>query len=140
MVKALYEERNSRLQVQRSKPPKGNGGNGEKPSKGNGGDGSKPTPSPPSSSSSSFSYSFTSIPSQTPTYSPKGHRKTPLLNLDIKFEFPTYNGEVNIEKLDNLVHHIEVYCRIQNIKDGETKIQLVSLRLESATLIWYKRI
>jgi hypothetical protein len=49
-----------------------------------------------------------------------------------------YNGEVNAEKLDIWIHHIEVYCRIQRIKDDETKIQLASLRLESATLIWWE--
>jgi hypothetical protein len=31
-----------------------------------------------------------------------------------------------------------VYCRIQRIKDDETKIQLSSLRLESETLIWWE--
>lgn len=31
-----------------------------------------------------------------------------------------------------------MYCRIQRIKDDETKIQLASLRLESATLIWWE--
>ena len=49
-----------------------------------------------------------------------------------------YNGEVNAEKLDSWVRQIEVYCRIKKIKDDETKIQLASLRLESATLIWWE--
>jgi hypothetical protein len=49
-----------------------------------------------------------------------------------------YNGEVNSEKLDNWIRQIEVYCRIQIIKDDETKIQLASLILESATLIWWE--
>jgi hypothetical protein len=49
-----------------------------------------------------------------------------------------YNGEVNAEKLDNWVHQIEVYCRIQKIDDDVTKIQLASLHLESATLIWWE--
>jgi hypothetical protein len=40
--------------------------------------------------------------------------------------------------LNNRIRHIEVYCRIQRIKDDETKIQLASLRLESATLIWWE--
>jgi hypothetical protein len=46
-----------------------------------------------------------------------------------------YNGEVNVEKLDNWIHQIEVYCRIQRIPDYESKIHLASLRLDSATLI-----
>jgi hypothetical protein len=62
----------------------------------------------------------------------------PFLKLDIKFELPMYNGEVNAEKLDNQIHQIEVYCRIQIIKDDETKIQLSSCRLKSETLIWWE--
>ena len=31
-----------------------------------------------------------------------------------------------------------MYCKIQRIKDDETKIQLASLSLESATLIWWE--
>lgn len=31
-----------------------------------------------------------------------------------------------------------MYYRIQRFKDDETKIQLVSLRLEQATLIWWE--
>jgi hypothetical protein len=49
-----------------------------------------------------------------------------------------YNGEVNAEKLDNWIHQIEVYCRIQKIQDDETKIQLASLRLDSASLICWE--
>jgi hypothetical protein len=49
-----------------------------------------------------------------------------------------YNGKVNAEKLDNWIRQIEVYCRIQKIQDDETKIQLASLRLDSATLIWWE--
>lgn len=48
-----------------------------------------------------------------------------------------YNGEVNAERLDNWVRQLEEYCRIQNIKDDETTIQLTSLRLESVALIWW---
>ena len=46
-----------------------------------------------------------------------------------------YNGEVNAENLENWVNQLEVYCRIQNLQDDDTKIQLAFLRLESATLI-----
>ena len=49
-----------------------------------------------------------------------------------------YNGEVNVENLENWVHQIELYCKIQNIDDDVTKIQLDSLRLEGATLIWWE--
>jgi hypothetical protein len=49
-----------------------------------------------------------------------------------------YNGEVNYENLDNWFRQIEVYCGIQIITNDETKIQLSSLRLDSATLIWWE--
>lgn len=146
MVKVLYEERNTGLQGQSSKPPKGEGS-----SRGKGGDEDKPpkwnidkpplTPpffSPPSSPPSSPSSSSTTTPLQTPPHSPKGHGKTPFLKLDIKFALPMYDGEVNFERLDNWVGQLEVYCRIQRIKDDDTKIQLPSLRLESAALIWWE--
>jgi hypothetical protein len=116
-------------------PSKHKGDSGDKTPNGNGGNGASPPPSPPSSSSSSTS-------SRPLPNSPKGHGKTPsqipLLNLDIKFELPMYNGEINVEKLDNWIRQIEVYCRIQKIQDDETKIPLASLRLDSATLIWWE--
>jgi hypothetical protein len=134
MVKVLFEERNAIFQGERSNPSKGKGDSGDKNPKGNGGNGDTPPPSPPSSTSSTIS--------QPTPNSPKGHGKippqTPLLKLDIKFELPLYNGEVNVEKLDNWIRQIEVYCRIQRIQDDETKIQLASLRLDSAALIWWE--
>jgi hypothetical protein len=114
-----------------------NGGGGDKTPYGNGGNGASPPPSPPSSSSSSSSTSSKHLMN-----SPKGHGKTPSqiasLKLDIKFELPIYNGEVNAEKLDDWIRQIEVYCRIQKIQDDETKIHLASLRLDGSTLIWWE--
>ena len=114
MVKILFEERNAKFQGERSKTPKGNEGKDEKPPKGKGGndgDGDPPPSSPSSSSSSDSSKSSQSIP--------KGHGKTPpqtpLLKLDIKFELPMYNGEVNAEKLDNWIRQLLVYCMIQKL-------------------------
>ena len=49
-----------------------------------------------------------------------------------------YDGKVDPEILDNWVRQLEVNCRIKRIKDDDTKIQLASLRLESATLIWWE--
>jgi hypothetical protein len=116
MMKFLMEERNIRLQGEGSNPSKHKGDSGDKTPNGNGGNGASPPPSPPSYSSSYTS----SIPLPN---SPKGHGKAPsqipLLNLDIKFELPMYNG----------------YKKIQ---DDEIKIQLASLRLNSATLIWWE--
>jgi hypothetical protein len=100
------------------------GGGGDKTPGGNGGNGASPPPSPPSSSSSSSSTSSKHLPN-----SPKGHGKTPSqipsLKLDIKFELPIYNGEVNAEKLDNWIRQIEVYCRIQKFKMMKPKYSLL---------------
>ena len=132
MMKILME-RNAGLQGQGSNPSKHKGDSGDQTPNGNGGDGASPPPSPPSSSSSS------STNSRPLSNYPKGHGKNPSqipsLKIDIKFELPIYNGEVNAEKLDNWIRQIEVYCRIQKIQDDETKIQLAYLRLDSAALI-----
>jgi hypothetical protein len=61
-----------------------------------------------------------------------------LLKLDVKFVFPMYVGEVNAEKIDNSVRHMEVYCNVQQIKDEATKIRLASLCFEGTTLIWWE--
>jgi hypothetical protein len=136
MMKILIE-RNTRLQGEGSNPSKHKGDSGDKTPNGNGGNGASPPPSPPSSSSSSSSTNSIPLPN-----SPKGHGKNPSqipsLKLDIKFELPIYNGEVNAEKLDNWIRQIEVYCRIQKIQDDETKIQLSFLRLDSEALIWWE--
>ena len=51
----------------------------------------------------------------------------PQLKLDIKFELPIYNGELNAKKLDNWFHQIELYCRIQKFTEDRIKIQFPSL-------------
>jgi hypothetical protein len=136
MMKILME-RNILSQGEGSNPSRHKGSSGDKTPDENGGNGASPPPSPPPSSSSSSSTSSRPIPN-----SPKGHGKTPSqipsLKLDIKFELPIYNGEVNAEKLDNWIRQIEVYCRIQKNQDDETKIQLASLRLDGAALIWWE--
>ena len=126
-----------------SKSPHGEGisedkNNEEKDSNGSGG---KPPPSPPSSSSSSSSPSASSSISTTKTThthskTPKG--KTTLLKLDIKFELTMYNGEVNVENLDNWIHQFEVYCNIQNLQEYDIKIQFISLRIEGEELVWWE--
>ena len=47
-------------------------------------------------------------------------------------------GEVNVENIDNWIRQLEVYLRIQNFHDDDTKIQLASLRIERATLVWWE--
>ena len=89
-------------------------------------------PSPPSyPSSSSSSSSSSSATSETD----KKHKKSSLLKLDVKFELPIYDGEMNPEKLDNWLKQLEVYCRIQNISKDKTKIQLATLRIGGTALI-----
>ena len=60
------------------------------------------------------------------------------MKLDINFDFLKCDGEVDSKKFNNWVHHIELYCRIQRIKDDDTKIQLASLILEGVALIWWE--
>jgi len=49
-----------------------------------------------------------------------------------------YNGEVNAEKLDNWIHQLEVYCKIQNFQEDDINIQLASLRMEGVALVWWE--
>jgi hypothetical protein len=109
MMKVMMEW-NIMSQGEGSNPSMHKGGGGDKTPNRYGGNGASPPPSPPSSSSSSSS-SSTSL-----KHLPNGHGKTPSqipsLKLDIKFELPLYNGEVNAEKLDNWICQIEVYSRI----------------------------
>jgi hypothetical protein len=44
----------------------------------------------------------------------------PLLKLDVKFELPMHDGEVNVERLDNWFRNMEVYCSVQQSKDETT--------------------
>jgi hypothetical protein len=62
----------------------------------------------------------------------------PLLKLDVKFELPMYDIEINAERLDNWVRQMEVYCNVQQIKDEATQIKLASLGLAGTTLIWWQ--
>ena len=61
-----------------------------------------------------------------------------MLKLDVKFELPMFNGDVNVEKLDNWIRQLEVYLRIQNLHDDDTKTQLASLRMDGAALVWWE--
>jgi hypothetical protein len=89
---------------------------------GDGGDPPK-TPSPSSSSSSSSSSGSFSLNK----HSKKTPFDLPLLKLNVKFELAMYDGELNVEKLDNWIKQIEFYCRIQKIVDDNAKIQLATL-------------
>ena len=97
MLVELYEDKNKRDKASSSKVSKKDKGKGK----------ADKTPSPPSSPSSSSSSSTSSSESNK-----EKKLKIPLLKLDVKFELPVYDGEMNPEKLDNWVKQLEVYCRI----------------------------
>jgi hypothetical protein len=92
-------------------------------------------PSPPSTPHSSPSSSSSSSKSNGKKNVHKNKHEMPLLKLDVKFELPIYDGEVNAEKLDNWIKQMEVYCSVQQIKDEATQIKFASLRLAGTTLI-----
>jgi len=64
-------------------------------------------------------------------------QSTPL-KLEVKFDLPTFDGEVNAEKLDNWLKQLEVYCRVQKIVRDEDKIQLATLKMSGNALIWWE--
>jgi hypothetical protein len=75
-----------------------------------GGDPPRPPSSPSSSSSSSYDPSYHSRHSNA---NHKSSLKKPLLNLDVNFSLPMFNGDANPEKLDNWIRQVEVYCHVQ---------------------------
>ena len=89
-------------------------------------------PSSPSSSSSSTSTS------SSVHHKSNNTGKSPFIKLDGKFELPMFDGEFNAEKLDNWIRQLEVYLRIQNFQDDDTQIQLDSLRMEGAAIVWWE--
>jgi len=91
-----------------------------------------PYPSSSLSSSSSSSHSHHSNFHQNAL-------KNPLLKLDVKFNFPMFNGEANVDKLNIWIRQIEVYYCVQQIEEEEENIQLDSLQLEGTTLVWWER-
>jgi hypothetical protein len=76
-------------------------------------------PKPPSSPLSS-SYSSCKHSHNSHHYIHKAYFKKSLLNLDVKFSLPMFNGDVNHENLDKV------------------KVQLASLQLEGTALVWWK--
>jgi hypothetical protein len=80
-----------------------------------------PSPSSSSISSSSSSHSHHSLHSRYSRFHPSTS-KNPLLKLDVKFNFPMFNGEANADKLDNWIRQIEFYHCVQQIEEEETKI------------------
>ena len=111
MVKVLYDDYLERKRPILGESSKVKSEDGEDPP--------KTPPSPPSSPSTSSS-SSSSSKSTTIKHSHKHKNEMPLFNLDVKFELSMYDGEVNVERLDNWVIKMEVYCSVQQIKDEAT--------------------
>jgi hypothetical protein len=130
MVKVLYEN-----YLERKRPVLGESSKGKSEEEE---DHPQIPPSPPSSPPSSPSSSSSSSKSNGKKHVYKHKNEMPLLKLDVKFELPIYDGEVNAEKLDNWIRQMEVYCSVQQIKDEATQIKLASLRLAGTTLIWWQ--
>jgi hypothetical protein len=93
-------------------------------------------PSPPSSPSTSSSSSSSKSNARQHVHKHKHEMHLP--KLDVKFELPMYDGEVNVERLDNWVRQMKIYYSVQKIKYDATQIKLASLRLAGPTLIWWK--
>jgi hypothetical protein len=130
MVQVLYED-----YLERKRPVLGNSSKGKSEEEE---DQPQIPPSPPSTPPSSPSSSSSSSKSSEKKNVHKNKHEMPLLKLDVKFELPIYDGEVNAEKLDNWIRQMEVYCSVQQIKEEVTQIQLASLRLAGTALIWWQ--
>ena len=105
MVKVLYEDYLERKSPVIGKYSKGKSEEEEDPP--------QIPPSPPSSPPSSPSSSSSSSKSNAKKHVHKHKNEMPLLKLGVKFELPIYDGEVNAERLDNWIIHMEVYCNVQ---------------------------
>lgn len=113
MVEVLFQERKKwkkRKEGKARKKEEAESSLKEDKGKGVGGGGNPPEPPSLSSSSSSSSSSSTSSFDFSKKKQPV---QTHLLKLDVKFELPIYNGELDVEKLDNCLKQIKVYCRVQ---------------------------
>jgi hypothetical protein len=111
MMKVLYEDYLERKRPILGESSKVKNEEGEDPPQN--------IPSPPSSPST-YSSSSSSSKSTTRKHSHKHKNDMPLLKLDVKFELPMYDGEVNVERLDNWVRQMEVYCSVKQIKNEAT--------------------
>jgi hypothetical protein len=130
MMKVLYEDYLEHKRLNLGESSKGKNEEGEDPP--------QIPPSPPSSPPSSPSSSSSSSKRTLRKHVHKHKQEIPLLKIDVKFELPMYDGEVNAERLDSWVRNMEVYCSVQQIKDEATHVKLASLRIAGTTLILWQ--
>jgi hypothetical protein len=132
MVEQMYGDYEKRMK-KKQKKKEAHADDDALVNQGVGGDSPEPPYSPLSSSSSSSEHSHHSHHS---IY--KASFKKPLLNLDVKFYLPMFNGYVNPKNLDNWIRWVEVYFHVHHIDEEEVKVQLASLQLEGITLVWWE--
>ena len=138
MVKELYQDCMENKMVGSSGKDdknKGKGIGGDDKPLGGDGDGLPESPSSPSSPSSHHS-SSSSKPPKNPSLPLS--LTTPLLKLDVKLDLSMYNGKLDVERLDNWIKKIGVYCEIQQFVEDTKKIQLSILQMGGTTLIWWE--
>jgi hypothetical protein len=97
MVKRIYGDYDKRMK-KKGKKKEAHVDDDASINQGVGGDPPEPPSSPSSSSSSSSNHSHHSHHS-----SHKASFKKPLLKLDVNFSLPMFNGDVNLEDLDNWI-------------------------------------
>jgi hypothetical protein len=86
------------------------------------GEDTRKTPPSPPSSPSTYSSSSTSSKSTARKHSHKHKHDMPLLKLDVKFELPMYDDEVNAERLDNWVRQMDfiVVCNQSRMRQPKS--------------------
>jgi hypothetical protein len=97
MVEQMYGDYEKRMK-KKGKKNEAHANDDASVNQGAGGDPPDPPSSPSSSSSSSSEHSHHSHHS-----SHKVSFKKPLLKLDVKFALPVFNGDANLDKLDNWI-------------------------------------
>ena len=99
MMEILLDERAERKKKEEGSSSRDAEVKPKEKGKGVGGDGDPPY------ANQTFSSSHTS-------HSNNASHNMPYFKLDVKFELPIYNGDVDAEKLDNWIKQLEVYCRV----------------------------
>jgi hypothetical protein len=102
MVERMYGDYEKRMK-KKGKKKEAKAYENDLVNQGVGGDPPEPPSSPSSSNCSSYDHSHHSNANHKASF------KNPLLNLDVKFPLPMFNGYANPEKLDNWIRQVEVY-------------------------------
>ena len=101
MMEILLDERAKRKKKEEESSSKDAEVKKEEKGKGVGGDGD------PLDTTQNFSSSHASQ-----SHNANANSNMPYFKLDVKFELPIYNGDLDAEKLDNWIKQLEVYCRV----------------------------